>query len=90
MKNLRNSDFIAKLKAQNTQHIELAKELAELGATELNQKMNSSMWSANECIEHLNRYFDYYLPEIKQRIENSRTEKSTLKFKSGWLGNYFA
>jgi hypothetical protein len=42
-----------------------------------------------ECIEHLNRYGRFYLPEIRQRL-NSSSAKPAKTFKSGWLGNYFA
>ena len=42
-----------------------------------------------ECIEHLNLYGDFYLPEIENRIRQSKYP-ATSNFKSGWLGNYFA
>jgi hypothetical protein len=42
-----------------------------------------------ECLEHLNLYGDFYLPQIESKIENSTT-KNDFEFKSGILGNYFA
>ena len=45
-------------------------------------------WSILECIEHLNIYSRYYLPEIKNRLEAS-TPQTNPNFKSGRLGNYF-
>jgi hypothetical protein len=42
-----------------------------------------------ECLQHLNLYGDFYLPQIKNKIKSSRF-KPTSEFKSGYLGNYFA
>lgn len=52
-------------------------------------KPNNESWSALECIEHLNRYGYFYIPEIQNRLEKSNYERSE-SFKSGCLGNYFA
>lgn len=48
-------------------------------------------WSAVQCLEHLNTYGRYYLPELEKVIagaekKNSRPEPT---FKSSWLGAYF-
>lgn len=48
-------------------------------------------WSAVQCLEHLNTYGRYYLPELEKAIvvaeqKNSRPEPT---FKSSWLGAYF-
>lgn len=56
---------------------------------ELNTRISNKSWSILECIEHLNRYGDFYIPEITRQIEKSKRPKSTI-FKSGILGNYFA
>ena len=55
----------------------------------LNWKQNSESWSVLECIEHLNMYGDFYIPEITNRINTSKTESSEL-FKSNWIGKYFS
>lgn len=55
----------------------------------LNHKPTPQSWSALECLEHLNRYGDFYIPEIRKRL-NSATKEQTSTFKSTWLGNYFA
>lgn len=56
---------------------------------ELNWKENPESWSALECIEHLNKYGDFYIPEIAKRIKNSK-HKSSEVFNSNWLGKYFS
>ncbi|MCL7753253.1 DinB family protein [Polaribacter sp. Z022] len=55
----------------------------------LNWKENLKSWSVLECIEHLNRYGDSYIPEIENKIKNSNY-KSSGKFTSNWLGKYFS
>lgn len=55
----------------------------------LNWKQNFESWSALECIEHLNRYGDFYIPEITKKIKNSKYKSSEI-FKSNWLGKYFS
>ncbi|WP_298517130.1 DinB family protein [uncultured Kordia sp.] len=55
----------------------------------LNWKQNPQSWSVLECIAHLNRYGDFYIPEITKRIANSKYKNSEV-FKSNWLGNYFS
>ena len=55
----------------------------------LNWKQDSESWSALECIEHINRYGDFYIPEITKRIKASKHKSSEI-FKSNWLGKYFS
>jgi len=55
----------------------------------LNQKYDPETWSVLECIEHLNRYGNFYIPEIRKQIDNSK-HNPVMEFKSGMLGNYFA
>ena len=55
----------------------------------LNFKKDENSWSILECIEHLNRYGEFYIPEITKQIKGSNSKNQTF-FKSGLLGNYFA
>ncbi|MFH6770285.1 DinB family protein [Gaetbulibacter aquiaggeris] len=55
----------------------------------LNWKQTPESWNVLECIEHLNRYGDFYIPEITNKIKTSK-HKSSEVFKSNWLGNYFS
>ncbi len=66
-----------------------AKVFKKLSMAELQHKQNSDSWSILECIEHLNRYADFYIPELRKRIEASKHKRSTV-FKPGLLGSYFA
>lgn len=66
-----------------------ARKFNQFGIEALNQRPEQNSWSILECLEHLNLYGDFYVPEIKKRIETSNTDASKI-FKSGIVGNYFA
>jgi len=70
-------------------HIRFAESLMTKSDSELNYRTNPESWSALECLQHLNLYGDFYLPEIEKRINASNTSPEPV-FKSGVLGNYFA
>jgi hypothetical protein len=57
---------------------------------QLNYKPGPEEWSILECLEHLNLYGDYYLPEIGKQIRTNHIDTSDEIFKSGFIGNYFA
>lgn len=53
------------------------------------QSSLSGGWSIAQCLDHLNSYGDYYLPQL-QRVIQDAAVNTTPVFKSGWLGNYFS
>ncbi|MEO6166342.1 MAG: DinB family protein [Chitinophagales bacterium] len=67
-----------------------ARKFKQLEIDQLNFKRSNEEWSILECIEHLNLYGDFYLPEIEKRILESNKKEKSLIFRSGILGNYFA
>lgn len=71
---------------QNLNFAELLKQKSDY---ELKWRENPETWNVLECLEHLNLYGDFYIPEIENAINNSITS-SKLDFESGFLGNYFA
>lgn len=66
-----------------------AEQLNQLDIKVLNLRTSLDSWSILECIEHLNLYGDFYLPEINQKLKVSPSHQ-VQDFKSGWLGAYFA
>lgn len=74
---------------QTRQIINQAEKLKTYDLHSLTWKENELSWSILECLEHLNLYGNFYLPEIENKIRNSNT-KPDFEFKSGILGNYFA
>ncbi len=71
------------------QNINQAEAFRQMDEERLNQKPSPESWSVLECIEHLNRYSDFYHPEIEKTLKATSSSKAT-HFKSGWLGAYFA
>jgi hypothetical protein len=53
--------------------------------TELNWKEHPGQWSILECIEHLNRYNNYYLQEIESNFTRSN-QRVDLELTSTWIG----
>lgn len=86
---LNATELLQDLRARTQMHLEQAEKLTALSTEQLNYKVNKESWSILECLEHLNLYGDFYIPELKHRIESSRTT-AVAHFKSGYLGNYFA
>lgn len=66
------------------------RDLVPLSEGELNHKPGPGRWSALECIAHLNRYGEFYLPELERALQAGRGKRVDKSFRSGWLGNYFA
>lgn len=71
------------------QNVNFAETLKNKSKTLLNWRENKESWNILECLEHLNLYSDYYLPEIEKIISNAKSQNEPI-FKSGMLGNYFA
>ncbi len=86
---IETNQLLQDLAAQVKSHIEYATLLEEQPEKSLNARITPESWSILECIEHLNRYGNFYLPEIEKRIQSS-SSKPEAQFKSGLLGNYFA
>jgi hypothetical protein len=71
------------------QNLNFAALLKQKKDAELNWKENSENWSILECLQHLNLYGHFYIPEIEKTIVKSK-QKTETEFKSGILGGYFA
>lgn len=78
------------LTIRTQKNLTTAQTWLELPLKQLQYKPNANSWSILECIEHLNLYSDFYVPEIKTQMDNSKHQGFAPVFKSSWLGNYFA
>lgn len=84
------ADFLIEDLIERTRrNMNAAEELRSLPPIKLKTKPAPQKWNAVECIAHLNRYGDFYLPEFTAVISKSKHPAEAL-FKSGLLGNYFA
>lgn len=86
---IRSEELIQDLIERTRQNINRAELLRTKTDDALNYKSAPQSWSALECLEHLNLYGRFYLPEITKHINETPHPKET-DFKSGILGNYFA
>ncbi len=84
------NELLDELKAITNNNLDYAKSLQNLSIEKLNFRTSESSWSILECLEHLNFYGQFYLPEIENRINESPFKATKSDFKSGLLGNYFA
>ena len=84
-----SEQLLQNLIEQTRSHLNYVISLQDVNEDALNQRLYQDSWSILECIEHLNLYGNYYLPEIEKQLTASKAI-SDKKFKSGWLGNYFA
>ena len=85
-----NEALVSELVNYVKQHREQAMNLRSMAEKDLRHKPSENAWNALECIEHLNRYGRFYLPEIVKRLEEKRQATPQSLFRSTWLGNYFA
>jgi len=86
---MQSEKLIQTLLEQTKQIINQAEKLKHYDLNTLTWKENKTSWSILECLEHLNLYGNFYLPQMENKIKNSTT-KTELEFKSGILGNYFS
>ncbi len=86
---MQSENLIQSLMEQTRQIIETVEQLKSYDLHTLTWKENETSWCILECVEHLNLYGEFYLPEIEYKIKVSNTNQE-FEFKSGFLGNYFA
>ncbi|AUC16811.1 hypothetical protein BTO06_17410 [Tenacibaculum sp. SZ-18] len=86
---LKSETLLNELIELTQKNIDAAELFKNYTTEQLNWKENTESWSILECVEHLNRYSDFYLPEISQKIRNSKSIPSEI-FKSNWFGRYFS
>lgn len=86
---MKSQKLIETLSEQVKQIINEIEMLKSLDLLTLTWREDKASWNILEVIEHLNRYGNFYLPEIEQQIKNSNSN-TELFFKPGILGDYFA
>lgn len=86
---IKSEKLIQQLLEITRKNINFAETLKDKFAKELNFRESEGSWSVLECLEHLNLYGDFYIPEIRRVIQKTKT-RSVPYFKSGLIGNYFA
>ena len=86
---MQSENLIQSLIDQTNQLLLHAQQLSEQPTERLTWKHDPESWSVLECLEHLNRYGDFYIPQIKNALGKNKL-KPEADFKPGILGDYFA
>lgn len=81
--------LIDDLQTRTHDHIQRTQALLQHTSGALNARSAPGKWSALECIEHLNRYGDFYLPEVNGQLAKA-ARPAQKHYRPGWLGDYFA
>jgi hypothetical protein len=85
-----STQLLSNLQVLTDELIATVKYFKTLDFKYLQSKETPEKWSALECLEHLNLYGDFYLPEIEKRIFAAQQSNQNQIFKSGLLGDYSA
>lgn len=87
--NMQSENLISSLIEQTQQIIANAESMQTHDLPVLTWREKAGSWNILECLEHLNLYGDYYLPQIAKTISKHSSGHEPV-FKSGLLGKYFA
>lgn len=86
---MQTQQLINTLVEQTQTLMDQAERLKSRELSSLHWRSHPSSWNILECYEHLNRYGEFYLPQIASKIKLSSTKNEPF-FKPGFLGDYFA
>lgn len=97
MARLNNTELLDELIKRNQFFIDFAMEdLRQLSDEKLTFKPSKNKWSIIECLIHIIKADEIYLPQFESKIRKFDSmqyiddNKGNLSYKTGWLGNYFA
>jgi hypothetical protein len=84
---INKSETLTELLAQTDKLLTTANKWKLIPHHVFASKPQPAAWSANECIQHLNSYGRYYLPQFEKSILPHTSNVN--QFYTGWLGRYF-
>lgn len=87
--NFNSMELLEDLAERTRSNIAEAKAFQCRSLKDLNWRPVPTSWSVLECVEHLNLYGDFYIPQIEKVIRENKFPGEKV-FKSGYVGNYFA
>lgn len=86
---IKSTALLKDLLERTRQNLSAVEDFRSHTFDDLSFRTQPGSWSVLECIEHLNFYGYFYLPEMEKQIAASPYPAAET-FKSGLLGNYFA
>ncbi len=90
MKKYNKLEKLEELEGLVEKHLDTAITIYQnLSAQELLKTPSNGGWCIAQCLEHLNRYGDYYIPNIKSALVSIADIPDNTILNSSWFGNYF-
>jgi hypothetical protein len=90
MKPVNKNQLLDTLENKVESHLQQAIQVYQnLSTDELLRPATNGGWSIAQCLEHLNRYGHYYLPQIGSGLARAKGKPAPDTFQSTWLGHYF-
>lgn len=86
---IHRAQYISDLKNDVQQILEQAVSLRKVEIEILHKKPQPESWSVVECLEHLNRYSEFYISEIETRLNIFDTDNKEI-YTPGWMGQHIA
>ncbi|MEX2379661.1 MAG: DinB family protein [Vicingaceae bacterium] len=86
---MKQSVLIKSLEAYVKAHRAFAESLINIDEQKLNQQPADGGWNVLQCIEHLNRYGDFYLKEVGGKVKKATNFSNDQNFKAGFFGKLF-
>ena len=92
-KKMKQKELISYLNEMIRSQIERTEAFYELNNEQLSLSESPESWNILQCMEHLNRYAEFYLHEFERVINKARkyneSEVSEMEFKEGYWGKKF-
>ena len=89
--NLNKPALLSELIIMTTDGLAVCANLIQpLPEAKLNHQPDEKCWSVAQCLEHLNRYADYYHPLIEKLLNEAAKAPEVNSYQTGIIGNYFA
>ncbi|MEQ8910083.1 MAG: DinB family protein [Vicingaceae bacterium] len=86
---MKQSEVLQELSEYVEQHLNFAQTLKSKKVSTLKHQPKEGAWNALQCIEHLNRYGEFYLDECGQKINQAKKVQGVREFKPGFWGKLF-
>lgn len=82
--------LLQELSAQTESHLQLAIASWQMIPHSTFARVPApNAWSANQCLQHLNGYGQYYLPLLEKALYQAQPQPNDAPYKPGWLGGWF-
>lgn len=85
---IKNKDLIPQLLAQTQEITQKVNQLFENRLdSQLRNRPANSNWNALDCVDHLNRTYDWYLPQIDKSLSEAKpVQNDSLSYQPGYMG----